>query len=338
MSQRTIKDYFSVGLKGIAMGAADVVPGVSGGTIAFISGIYEELLNSISSINVGLLKTLRKDGFKVAWKQLNGNFLLTLLIGIAISLVSLAKVISWLLENQPVLLWSFFFGLVLASVLYMAKQITKWNIASVGLLVLGTLLAYWITTLNPLVSENSSPVFLLLSGAIAICAMILPGISGSFILLLLGAYKPIIDAINNRDVKTILLVGTGAVIGLLTFSRVLKWLFKYYKNATLSVLTGFIIGSLNKIWPWKQTEIVFDKAKETSVLLSKITDIGTLSVYQKSINNFESLKLISEKSILPIKYTQVNQNIDAQLLPAIGLAIVGFVLILFLEKLAVKKQ
>lgn len=338
MSQRTIKDYFSVGLKGIAMGAADVVPGVSGGTIAFISGIYEELLNSISSINVGLLKTLRKDGFKVAWKQLNGNFLLTLLIGIAISLVSLAKVISWLLENQPVLLWSFFFGLVLASVLYMAKQITKWNIASVGLLVLGTLLAYWITTLNPLVSENSSPVFLLLSGAIAICAMILPGISGSFILLLLGAYKPIIDAINNRDVKTILLVGTGAVIGLLTFSRVLKWLFKYYKNATLSVLTGFIIGSLNKIWPWKQTEIVFDKAKGTSVLLSKITDIGTLSVYQKSINNFESLKLISEKSILPIKYTQVNQNIDAQLLPAIGLAIVGFVLILFLEKLAVKKQ
>lgn len=337
MTQRTSKDYFSVVLKGVAMGAADVVPGVSGGTIAFISGIYEELLNSISNINTGLLKTLRKDGFKTAWKQLNGSFLLALFIGIAISLVSLAKVISYLLENQPVLLWSFFFGLVLASVLYMAKQITKWNGVLVALLIAGAVLAYFITTLNPLVSENSSPIFLVLSGAIAICAMILPGISGSFILLLLGAYKPIIDAINNRDLKTIALVGIGAIIGLLTFSRVLKWLFRHYKNATLATLTGFIIGSLNKIWPWKQTEMVFDKINGKTILFSEIANMGTLSVYQKSTNNFESLKLISEKSILPMQYSEVNQNINAQLLPAIGLAIVGFALILLLEKLAVKK-
>lgn len=334
---RTIKDYFTIGLKGIAMGAADVVPGVSGGTIAFISGVYEELLGSISNINLGLLKTLKEKGLKATWEQVNGNFLLSLFVGIAVSFVSLAKAISWLLKNQPVLLWAFFFGLVLASVLYMAKQITKWNAISVVLLIFGAVLAYWITTLNPLVSENSSSVFLLLAGAIAICAMILPGISGSFILLLLGAYKPIIDAVNNRDFKTIAFVGIGAVVGLLTFSRVLKWLFQHYKNVTLAVLTGFIIGSLNKIWPWKQTEMVFDKTKGKTVSFSEISDLATLSVHQKSVNDFETLKLISERSISPALYNEINQ-VDAQLLLAMGFAILGFALILLLEKLAVKKQ
>lgn len=337
-TQRTIKDYVVITLKGLAMGAADVVPGVSGGTIAFISGIYEELLGSISNINVSLFKTLKEKGLKEAWKQLNGNFLVALFAGIAISLVSLAKVISWLLENQPILLWSFFFGLVLASIVYVAKQITKWNVVSVVLLIVGAIVAYWITTLPPLVSDSSSSLFLFFAGAIAICAMILPGISGSFILLLLGAYKPIINAINERDIKTIAVVGMGAIIGLLTFSRILKWLFKHYKNITLATLTGFIIGSLNKIWPWKQTEMVFDKAKGATVAFSEISNLGSLSVYQKKINNFESLKLISEKSILPTQYSEVNQFIDPQLLPAFGLAVVGFVLILLLEKLAVKKQ
>lgn len=335
--KRTIKDYFLIGLKGIAMGAADVVPGVSGGTVAFISGIYEELLNSISNINLNLLKTLKRNGLKTAWEQLNGNFLISLLIGIAISLISLAKVISWLLKNEPVLLWSFFFGLVLASILYMAKQITKWSITSFVLLIAGGILAYWITTLNPLVSDNSSPLFLFLSGAIAICAMILPGISGSFILLLLGAYKPIIDAVNNRDLKTFAIVAAGAVVGLLTFARVLKWLFAHYKNTMLAVLTGFIAGSLNKIWPWKQTQMVFDKASGNTIPFSEISDYGTLSVFQKNINNFESIKLISEQSILPNQYSTINQAINPQFLPAIGLAIVGFALILLLERLAVKK-
>ena len=159
---RTIKDYFVIMLKGIAMGAADVVPGVSGGTIAFISGIYEELLGSISNINLKLLKTLKKEGFKSAWKQVNGNFLVTLFVGIFISIVSLAKMISWLLMHHPVLVWSFFFGLVLASVIYIAKQVTQWNLASGILLMLGAILAYYITTLNPLVSENSSMSFMFL--------------------------------------------------------------------------------------------------------------------------------------------------------------------------------
>jgi len=305
---RKIKDYLVIGLKGMAMGAADVVPGVSGGTIAFISGIYEELLGSISNVNLGLFKTLKKDGFKAAWKQLNGNFLLALFIGIFISIVSLAKAIKYLLENEPILLWSFFFGLVLASIIYIAKQITKWNFISIIILVLGAFLAYYITTLNPLVSESSSSLYILFAGAIAICAMILPGISGSFILVLLGAYKPILDAVTNRDFKTIIIFMTGAVVGLLAFSKVLKWLFANYKNYTLAVLTGFIIGSLNKIWPWKET-------------LTWRTNSHGLKVP------------FNQQSVSPFSFED-----DSQLMPAIVLAIVGFALILLMEKLAVKKQ
>ena len=305
---RNIKDYIVIGLKGMAMGAADVVPGVSGGTIAFISGIYEELLTSISNINLDLFKTLRTDGIKKAWKQLNGNFLLALFIGIFISIISLAKVIKYLLENKPILLWSFFFGLVLASIIYIAKQITKWNLLTVVVTVLGAFVAYYITTLNPLVSENSSPFFMFIAGAIAICAMILPGISGAFILVLLGAYKPILSAVNDRDLKTIALVGLGAIVGLLSFSKILKWLFANYKNYTLAVLTGFIIGSLNKIWPWKET-------------LTWRTNSHGIKVP------------FNQQSVLPFNFDG-----DANLITAIFLAIFGFVLILAMEKIAVKKQ
>ncbi|MCH3883165.1 MULTISPECIES: DUF368 domain-containing protein [Tenacibaculum] len=305
---RTLKDYIFIGCKGLAMGAADVVPGVSGGTIAFISGIYEELLESISNINLDLFKTFKKEGFSSAWKQLNGNFLLALFSGIFISVVSLAKAIKWLLENEPILLWSFFFGLVLASIIYIAKQVTKWNAVSYILLILGAVLAYYITTLNPLISESSSPLFMFLAGAVAICAMILPGISGSFILVLLGAYKPILEAINNRDLKTIALVGAGAFVGLLTFSRVLKWLFTHYKNYTLVALTGFIIGSLNKIWPWKK------------VLTYRLNSHG------------ENVPF-NEQSVLPTSFEG-----DPKIVFGILLMIVGFSLILLLEKLAVKKN
>ena len=305
---RTIKDYVVIGLKGIAMGAADVVPGVSGGTIAFISGIYEELLGSISSVNLSLLKSLKKEGFKAAWKQVNGSFLLSLFIGIFISIVSLAKAIKYLLENEPILLWSFFFGLVLASIIYIAKQITNWNFISIIALVLGAFLAYYITTLNPLVTENSSMLFMFFAGVIAICAMILPGISGAFILVLLGAYQPILAAVNDRDLKTVAAVGLGAIVGLLSFSKVLKWLFANYKNYTLAALTGFIIGSLNKIWPWKET-------------LTWRTNSQGIEV------------ALNEQSISPFSF-----NGEAQLLLSIVLAFVGFLLILLMEKLAVKKQ
>ncbi|CAL2082060.1 DUF368 domain-containing protein [Tenacibaculum sp. 190524A05c] len=305
---RKIKDYFLISLKGIAMGAADVVPGVSGGTIAFISGIYEELLSSISNINLSLLKTLKNEGFKEAWKQLNGNFLLSLFLGILVSFLSLAKVISWLLETHPILLWSFFFGLVLASIIYVAKQIEKWNVVSVLLLIATTIIAYVITTLPPLVSEDSSMPFIFLAGAIAICAMILPGISGSFILVLLGAYKPVLNALTNKDIPIIVVFMLGAITGLLSFSRVLKWLFANFKNFTLAALTGFIIGSLNKIWPWK-----------------KVLTYRTNSHGEKVPFN--------EESILPSSFDG-----DPQLMYAILLAAIGFGVILLLERLAVANK
>jgi len=308
MQQRTFVDYFIIMLKGIAMGAADVVPGVSGGTIAFISGIYEELLDSISSVNFGTIKLLKTEGIKSVWKQINGNFLAALLSGIAISIVSLAKMISYLLENEPVLLWSFFFGLVLASILFIGKQITKWKASTIIVFILGAVLAYWITTLTPLITENTSSVYLFFAGSLAICAMILPGISGAFILVLLGAYKPVLDAVHNRDFKIIALFAAGAIVGLLTFSRVLKWLFQHYKNLTLAVLAGFVFGSLNKIWPWKET------------LTWRVNSHG--------------IKVpLNEQSISPFSFDG-----DPQLMYAILLAIVGFLAIILLEKIAVKNE
>ena len=301
MQQRKLKHYLIITLKGIAMGAADVVPGVSGGTIAFISGIYEELLTSISSINLQTLKILKTQGIKVFWKAINGNFLVALLSGIFISVLSLAKLISWLLEHKPVMVWSFFFGLVLASILYVGRQITKWNPLVVIALIFGSILAFYITTLQPLITENSSPLFMFLAGALAICAMILPGISGAFILVLLGAYKPVLDAVHNRDVKLLGIIAAGAIVGLLTFSNILKWLFAHYKNSTLAILTGFILGSLNKIWPWK------------NVIESKMFG--------------DKLVVIKDASVLPNAYKG-----NPELFWAILLAIIGFIIIILLEK------
>jgi putative membrane protein len=306
MQQRNFIQYLIISLKGMAMGAADVVPGVSGGTIAFISGIYEELLTSISSVNIKTLKLLKTDGIKAAWKAINGNFLLALVIGIFISIISLAKIISWLLENKPIMVWAFFFGLVLASILYVGKQIHKWNVIAIFCLIMGAGIAFYITTLEPLISENSSPMFLFLAGALAICAMILPGISGAFILVLLGAYKPVLDAIHDRNYKLIAILTAGAVVGLLSFSKVLKWLFNNYKDYTLAVLTGFILGSLNKIWPWKET------------LSWRINSHGIKVPF-------------SEQSISPLSFDG-----DAQLSMAVVLSLVGFAVIILLEKIANK--
>jgi putative membrane protein len=196
--QRGFLDYLIIALKGIAMGAADVVPGVSGGTIAFISGIYEELIESIDKVNIGFFKLWKQGGFKVAWKSINGTFLLVLFCGIAISILSLAKLIKWLLHNEPVLLWSFFFGLVLASILYIAKQIKSWSVVIVLAIILTSALSYFITLAEPFASPDSYS-YLLFCGFIAIIAMILPGVSGAFILLILGAYQTAIDTVNNLE-------------------------------------------------------------------------------------------------------------------------------------------
>ncbi|MDC3344914.1 DUF368 domain-containing protein [Flavobacteriaceae bacterium] len=306
--KRSLKEYVVISFKGMAMGAADVVPGVSGGTIAFISGIYEELLNSISSFNFSLINVFKNEGFKSVWIKVNGNFLVSLFVGILISVLSLAKLIESMLENHPIVIWSFFFGLVLASIIYIGKQITKWTKGSFLCLILGAILAFYITTLNPMVSANSSLWFLFFAGMIAICAMILPGISGSFILVLLGAYKPILNALNTKDFVSIIIFLVGAILGLLSFSRILKWLFSTYKNYTLSILTGFIIGSLNKIWPWKETISWRTNSKGMEV------PFNTASV---SPFSFEG---------------------DNQLLISIFLMLIGFGLIILLEILAIKKN
>lgn len=304
--KRGLREYLFITFKGIAMGAADVVPGVSGGTIAFISGIYEELLETINSVNFQAAKTLKTKGFKAAWKSINGNFLAALLLGIGISILSLAKFISWLLKNEPVLLWAFFFGLVLASVVFVGKQIQHWNIVKAIMLLLGAALAYYITILPPMGAHTTPVWFLFLSGALAICAMILPGISGSFILLLLGAYEPVIEALANRDFKTLAIVAIGGITGLLTFSRILKWLFEKYRNVTLAVLTGFIAGSLNKIWPYK-------RVLESEMIHGK-------------------LKILSEESVSPMAYDG-----DPKIIWALVLAVIGVLVIYLLEKFSTVK-
>ena len=282
------------------MGAADVVPGVSGGTIAFISGIYEELITSLNNIDLQLFRLWRSEGFKAAWKKVNGNFLLALFSGIMVSVLTLARLISWLLENEPVLVWSFFFGLVAASIFFVGKNISKWSGGTVLVFLIGAVVAFIITVIPP-VSESDSLPYLFLSGALAVCAMILPGISGAFILVLLGSYKTVLDAVHQRDLLIVAVVGLGAVFGLLSFARLLKWMFRRYRNLTLALLTGFMLGSLNKIWPWK---------KEVAS-----AETGTREI---NISPFEMAG-------------------DSQLLSAIGLAILGFSVIFILEKLAAKK-
>lgn len=293
----------------MAMGAADVVPGVSGGTIAFISGIYEELIGSLNNINFSLLKNLKNEGFKSTWKKVNGPFLLALLSGVFVSIISLAKGVEWLLENHPILLWSFFFGLVLASIIYIGKQIKIKPSDYILFLAMavGAVVAYLITTLNPAETSDTN-LFLFFAGALAICAMILPGISGSFILVIIGAYGPVLEALNSRNLKMILIFGAGAVVGLLSFSKLLKWFFEKYNRLTLAVITGFMIGSMNKIWPWK-------------IALTFRT-------------NSKGVKIpLNEESISPFNFDG-----DPQLLQAIGLMVFGVLIILILEKISTKKK
>lgn len=240
------------------MGAADVVPGVSGGTIAFISGIYESLLTSIRNIDFSLLGLWRKEGFAAVWRRVNGGFLLTLFAGIGFSLFTLSKGIRFLLEHHAHLLWAFFFGLVVASVWLVGKQVRQWSVGTAAGLLVGAAVAFFITTLAPS-TPNEGPLYLFGCGMIAVCAMILPGISGSFILLLLGAYGTFVGALADRNFLLLGSLVAGAGIGLVLFSRLLTWLFKRAHDLVVAVLAGFLIGSLNKLWPWKQVDTFYVK-------------------------------------------------------------------------------
>lgn len=296
------------------MGSADVVPGVSGGTIAFIAGIYEELIESINNIDLKALGVLRKEGIVPFWKHVNGNFFVALLAGIGTAVVSLAKIITNLLETQPVLIWSFFFGLVFTSIFFVGKQVKEWHANRFIAFAIGAAMAFFITTL-PAQPESGALWFIFISGMIAICAMILPGISGSFILLLLGSYATVLGSIHDRNLVIIAVFGSGAVIGLLSFSRLLKWMFKHYHDITIAVLSGFLLGSLNKIWPWKET-------------------ISTFVKHAGEPN--EKIVPIEQVNVLPATYENLT-GMPAETVWALALFLVGVILIAGLEKLAVNK-
>jgi putative membrane protein len=301
---RGFKEYLAITLKGMGMGAADVVPGVSGGTIAFISGIYEELINSIKSINLKALQKLFKEGFVAFWKHVNGSFLLALFTGISISVLTLAKIIEIILINHPILIWSFFFGLIIASAIFVAKKITRWKTATFISIVAGTAIAFYITMVSP-AETTTAYWFVFISGALAICAMILPGISGSFILLLLGKYQFVLNAVNEAKLDVIAILGIGAVVGLLSFSNLLSWLLRKYHDFTVALLAGFMIGSLNKIWPWKVALETF-------------------------IDSHGVVKPLVESNVTPAKYA-LSTGSEPMLFPAILLATAGFMIIYLVE-------
>ncbi len=296
-ARRGWKYYLGLGLRGVCMGAADVVPGVSGGTIAFVTGIYEELIYSIRSVDrrfVSLLLALR---LREALKRVPWRFMGPVLIGILLAVVALARGIQWMLHHKPELIWAFFFGLVVASVLVVRKRVVAWRGSTWIAAFAAGLLFYVVVGLVP-VKTPDSPWFLLLCGVIAISAMILPGISGSFILVLLGKYEYLLTALNNRDLFPIVLFTAGAAIGILSVARVLAWIFRRHHDLTVATLTGFMAGSLRKIWPWKD-------------------DVSALAVDAPLV----------QLNVLP-------RTIDGELAAAVGLAVMGFAVVFVLDRLS----
>ncbi len=293
------------------MGAADVVPGVSGGTIAFITGIYDTLLESIRRVNPSLLGIWKREGFKAAFDHINGFFLIALFGGILTSILSLAKFISWALETHPIPVWSFFFGLIMVSVYHMIKQVEQKTLSRFVFLLLGAVFAYSITVLKPLQMDPTS-LNIFFAGCIAICAMILPGISGSFILLLLGMYTPVLGAVKGLQLDVMVIFAMGCLIGLLSFSHVLSWLLKRFRDFALVFLTGLMLGTLPKLWPWKET------------------------ISWRTNSKGEQVPLIQE-NLSPFNFESVTGQ-PSQLAIAVVLMLVGIGLVLALEKVAEKGE
>jgi putative membrane protein len=303
--KRTTKEYFLLFSKGAGMGAADVVPGVSGGTIAFITGIYEELLNSIRSVDAGAMKLLLSFRLVEFWRHINGTFLFMLLSGIGFSVLALSRVILYLLAHHSELLWSFFFGLIVASAWVVGRKIGRWNAGAVLFGIIGTALAYYVTVATPAQTPETY-WFLFLSGAIAICAMILPGISGSFLLVLLAKYEFILNAVKELRLDVIAVFGAGCLVGILSFSRVLNWALKNHHRTTVALLTGFMVGSLNKVWPWKQTiETYTDRHGEVKPLV--------------------------QQNVLPGSYEALTGQ-ESLLVYSILLAVAGFLLVFLVDR------
>jgi putative membrane protein len=302
-----MKHFFILALKGMGMGAANVIPGVSGGTVALITGIFEELINSIKSLDLVAIKLLLKFDLKGFSKHINLPFLIAVFFGIGVSIISFAWLLGYLFENYPIYIWSFFFGLILASVIFVGKTISKWDWSVILVFIIGTAIAFTISFMKP-ASENTAIWYLVICGIVAASSMILPGLSGSFILLLLGNYQLImITAVKDLNIMILAPVVVGAAIGLLGFSHFLSWIFEKYKNQTIAVLSGFIFGSLTILWPWKE----------------EIT------------KTFGSGEYVKEKVI---GYNWLLPDINLSLFIAISIMIAGFIIIWVMEKYAGTKE
>ena len=310
-------------LKGFVMGIAEAIPGVSGGTIAFITGIYLELLETIKSITPGNLKLILTDrrGF---WKAINGNFLILLILGMFFGLLFGVVVIAHLLENHQSLLWALFFGLILGSAVYMGRSV-KWKVDTISLAILGAIITFLVTTLIP-ATGSTNWLYLIISGALAVSALMLPGLSGSFIILLLGLYSTIISGLKNiisfQDLSalpTIALFGFGALIGLFTFARLLSYLFRNYENRTMGIMIGVLIGSLNKLWPWKKITMVYSKIDETTQVVEMIR-----------LSDPENFKIVKEVNLLPWEFSSFE---NPQILYVLLCFVLGLALVFGLSKL-----
>ena len=313
-----LSKYVSLVSKGFAMGAANVIPGVSGGTIALITGIFEELIHSIKSCNVVALRLLVTGKLTAFAQHINLGFLIAVFSGAVLSIITLAKILDYLFINFPILIWSFFFGLIVASVIFVGKTIKKWNYSVIIALVVGTVSALAISFLSPAV-ENNAFWYLMICGVAAVCSMILPGLSGSFVLILLGNYQLImIDAVNTANISILFPVILGGVLGLVLFSHTLSWLFKSFKNQTIAALTGFIVGSLAILWPWKKS---FDLSFEhipTNSFGAFVTETGAITDVKVGA------------------YQQVMPEFNMVFLLALLCMLCGFFSIFFIEKIAQK--
>jgi putative membrane protein len=304
-SHRSFKAYLGLAIKGFCMGASDVVPGVSGGTMAFILGIYKELIESIRSFDQVFLKLLFSLKLKDAMNHVSWRFLMAVGMGIFMAIFSLARILSWLLQNRPILIWSFFFGLIVASLFTVSRYLDKWTPSIFAWAGLGAACTYFLVGMVP-ASTPDTPWFLFMSGAIAICAMILPGISGAFILVLLGKYHYVLEAVNNRDFLTLFIVAAGAGVGLISFIRFLNWLLNKYYDFTMAVLTGFMLGSLRKIWPWKRS-------------LQSMTD------------SYGNVIVTAQVNILPSQWS-------TEVMLALCLAVLGFLIVFFMDFLVERRK
>ena len=313
-----MKEKIALASKGAFMGIAEAIPGVSGGTIAFITGIYQELIETIKSITPANLKLLFSDP-SAFWRAVNGNFLLTLLVGMFGGLVIGILVITHLLETQKEILWGFFFGLVLASALLLGRGV-KWNLSAIIFAVAGAVLSYFITTMAP-ADGSDNLLYIFIAGSIAVSALMLPGISGSFILLLFGLYHTVIGSLKSvikLDFTTdqLLIVATmiaGVLVGLFSFARALSYLFKNYEQPTMACLIGVLVGSLNKIWPWKLIDSAYDKTADAIVSINAI-----------KLPDEEQFKIINEINLMPTQYQEYG---DPKTILVVVVAIIGFALI-----------